>query len=466
MLTNVGYRRWNYVLLIASLSAIGVATIYPFNFSIPESLSIRSILAAFNYSSSVKDYVQNILLFIPLGVSLAAIASHRRYSIGSIIIIGCLLSGAVSSAVELTQLFLPIRVSNLTDIVCNSLGGLVGVVLYCWRKDLSEFAIGIIKADPRRLSLKTLWLAIFGYCTLVAVAIWFLIVNANLSNWNENFYLAVGNETTGDRPWNGYLNSLYLSDRSLTRSQVAAALENPDRFFDSVPTIVDLESTDGHLSSLNSGRFDLFWNDDLSISDSLAEIKTNGNLTAEGSGVLLNSKRWLQTAQPVFSVNEQLKKSNEFSLFLDLATNDLTIGGPARIITISDGIYVQNLLVGQSGQDLVFRLRTPITGSDPTQPEFFLPDFFKDYSDRQILITFADGELAFYLNREEQYSFKFNPSVSFYSYLPWNIANWRVNLQQQNLTKYRQFFYFIIIVPLIVLFGELTYFFLLKLLDD
>lgn len=456
MPTNVKYRRWYYVLLIASLSAIGVATIYPFNLTIPEHLSIKSILATFNYSSSVKDYVQNVLLFIPLGISLAAIASHQRYSTKAIIIFGCLLSAVVSSTVELTQLFLPIRVSNLTDIVCNSLGGLVGGVLYCWRRDLSEFAIGVVKADPSRLSLKSLGLAIFGYCTIVAVAIWFLIINANLSNWNENFYLAIGNEITGDRPWNGHLNSLYLSDRSLRRSQAVAVLENPDRFFDSVKTIISLESADGDLSAQNSGRFNLFWQDGLSTPD----------VIAEASGILLNSKRWLKTAQPVLSINQQLKNSNEFSLFLDLATNDLTIGGPARIITISNSIYVQNLLLGQAGQDLVFRLRTPITGSDPTQPEFFLPNFFNDYSDRQVLITFAEGKLSFYLSREEQYSFEFNPSVSFYSYLPWNIANWRINLKQLNTTRYRLLFYSIIIMPLIVLLGELTYFFFLRLLDD
>ena len=488
MLANVGYRRWSYLLLIASLSIISVATIYPFKFVVPQGLSVKSILESFNYSSSIKDYTQNILLFIPLGISLAAIAvakqvrrtqrsrrviaSHQRLSNWSILILGCLISAAVSTTVELTQLFLPIRVSNLTDIICNSLGGVVGGFLYCWRKDLINFAIGVIKADRRRLSLKSLSLAIVSYCTIVAVAIWILLINANLSNWNEDFYLAIGNEITGDRPWNGYLNSLYLSDRSLERSQVAAALENPDRFFSrSDNVIVSLNTNDRSVQ--NSEDLDLFWYD-VSTSDPVTKLKINGDYplgtlrdrVAESWGILLNKEQWLKTVQPVFFINQQLKNSSEFSLFLDLATNDLTLNGPARIITISDGIYVQNLLIGQAGQDLVFRLRTPITGNDPTQPEFILPDFFQDYSDRQVLITFAKRKLTLYLSKVEQYIFVFNPSVSFYSYLPWNISNWKVNLKELNTLQYQQFFYSIVILPLIVLFGELIYLFFLRLLYD
>ena len=466
MLTNVRYRRWSYLLLIASLSIIGVATIYPFRFVIPE-VSAKSILSTFKYSSSIKDYTQNILLFIPLGVSIAAIARDRRLSNWSILTFGCLIGAAVSTSVELTQLFLPIRVSNLSDIICNSLGGVVGVALYCWHIDLIKFAIGVIKVDRRRLSLKSLSIAIFSYCTIVAVAVWILLINADLSNWNEDFYLTIGNEVTGDRPWNGYLNSLYISDRSLERLHFSAALENPDSFFSqSANAIVNLKSCSDDFSLQNSEHFDLFWYDALSRSNPITKLKIDGDRVAEGSGILLNKERWLKTAQPVSFINQRLKNSGEFSLFLDLATNDLTLGGPARIIALSNSIYVQNLLIGQAGQDLIFRLRTPITGNDPTQPEFILTDFFNDYSDRQILITFAKRKLTFYINRVEQYFFVFNPSVSFYSYLPWNIHNWTINLKELNTLKYQQFFYLIIIAPLIVLLAELTYLFFWHLLYD
>ena len=446
---NVRYRRWSYLLLIASLSVIGVATIYPFKFVIPEGLSVKSILESFKYSSSIKDYTQNILLFIPLGISVAVIATHRKLGNWSIFI-SCSIAVAVSTTVELTQLFLPVRVSNLTDIICNSLGGLVGATLYYWRKDLIDFAIGVV-IDRRRLSLKSLSVAIFSYCTIVTMAIWILLVNANLSNWDEDYYLIIGNETTDDLPWNGYLNSLYISDRSLERSQAAIALDNPDRFFSRSDDLIISLNTGDDPSLQNSEHLDLFWYNALSTSK-----PTIGDRVVEGSRILLNKQHWLKTSQPASFINRRLKNSSEFTLFLNLATNDLTLGGPGRIISLSNGRYIQNLLIGQIRQDLIFRLRTPITGNLPLQPKFVLPNFFNDYSDRQILITFAKRKLTFYTDRVEQYSFVFNPSVSFYSYLPWNISNWTVNLKKPNTAQYQQFFYFIIVVPLILLLGKLT----------
>ena len=458
MLTNVRYRRWSYLLLIASLSVIGVATISPFRFAIPEGFSVTSILERFKYNSIIKDYAQNILLFIPLGISIAAIATHRRLGNWSILI-ACLIGAAVSTTVELTQLFLPTRVSNLSDIICNSLGVSVGAALYCWYIDLIKFAIAVIKVDRRRLSFKSLSIAIASYCTIVAMAIWILLVNANFSNWDEDFYLIIGNEITGDRPWNGYLNSLYISDRSLEQSHFNAALDDPDGFFARCDDVIVSLNTGDDPSLQNSEHFDLFWYNALSASNPITSDRVGS-----GSGILLNKDRWLETPQPVTFINRRLKNSSEFSLFLDLATNDLTLDGPARIISLSNGVYLQNLLIGQMGKDLIFRFRTPITGNIPLQPKFVLPNFFNDYSDRQILITFASRKLTFYINRVEQYSFVLNPSVSFYSYLPWNISNWTVNLKEPNIAQYQQSFYSIVVAPLIVLFGELIYLFFWHLL--
>ena len=63
----IGNRRWVYLLLIASLSLIIAATISPFNFVIPEGFSWEFIVEKFKFGSTIKDYLQNNLLFIPLG---------------------------------------------------------------------------------------------------------------------------------------------------------------------------------------------------------------------------------------------------------------------------------------------------------------------------------------------------------------------------------------------------------------
>jgi hypothetical protein len=217
--------RWGYLLFIASLTAIIFATISPFNFQIPGGFSAQFVLQEFKFASSVKDYWENILLFMPLGISLAMMLAPKQLSTPAILIVVCLGSILISSAVEITQFCLPSRVSNVTDIICNSLGGTLGGILYFWRSQIIQLLKGIVCRDFERLSLKSLLRAIACYCFLVMVSIWALAVNVNLSNWDDNFYLTIGNEVTGDRPWNGQISDLYISDRGLNPSEVQQVLK-------------------------------------------------------------------------------------------------------------------------------------------------------------------------------------------------------------------------------------------------
>ena len=461
---NVKSRRWSYWLLIASLSAIGVATIFPFKFVVPEGfLSVKFILEEFEYSSSIKDYFQNVLLFIPLGISLAAIATRQQRNIWIILAISCLIGAAVSIAVESIQLLLPIRVSNLTDIICNSLGSLLGAALYFWRGDSIEFAVGVVRLDRSKLSFKSLLMAIASYSLIIAIAIWILLINANLSNWDEDCYLTIGNGVSGNRPWNGYLNSLYISDRRLRRSPTAV-LQDPDTWLAQLPnTVIALQATPKHDFSLPSARrLNLSWQNTLSSQTNnnyFAEAKT-ADSKLERSAILLDREHWLKTEQPAWLLNQSLKQSSEFTILLTIATKDLSQTGPARIIALSSGVYTQNLLIGQEEQNLIFRLRTPITGDNSVQPQFSIPDLFDDYNYHRVLIIFARRQLTFYIDDlENQYSFVFTPSVSFYSYLPWEIINWTIDLQKFDLSQYQLIFYTIIFTPLIILTGVLAYLF-------
>ena len=501
-------RRWGYLLLIASLSAICVATIFPFKFVIPEGFSGQFIVNEFNFGSSIKDYWQNILLFVPFGIGLAVIVDRPQQSTLTrlILIISFLASAILSTTIELTQFFLPSRVSNLTDIICNSLGGTLGGIFYGWRSSIVRFIVGILTANPSKLSLKSLFIAIASYCTIVILAIWVLLISVNLSNWDNDFYLAIGNEVTGDRPWNGYIKSLYISDRSLTKSQVAQAFKQPDPFFEQLPTtIASLFTKKRNYRKEDSNYLpDLLWqNTSSSRSERISKGVPKGihfdisfrkprlfkagycspqnNLTSrtnslssnleaiqhgdrQFSGILLNSKQWLKSEEPAFDLSQKLKATNEFSLFLTVASKDLNQIGPARILALSDGIYGQNLIIGQEGTSLSFRLRTPITGSNANQPEFIVPNVFNNYGTRQILITFAKRKISFYIdNIDERYSFIFTPYISFHSYFPWDKTNWVINLENINSSEYSLIFYLIVTIPLVILLIITSCFLLLKL---
>ena len=230
MTQSTGYKNWGYFLLIASLACILVATLSPGEFSGISNFSWGLVFEKFNISSDVKDYWQNILLFLPLGISISLIVKPRQQS-WWLIAICFVVSAMVSISVEMTQLFLPTRISNLADILCNSLGGAVGGVLVYWRISIVRFLVGILTHNRTLLSLKSLIMAIATYSCLIVFAVFILLINVNLSNWHDDYYLAIGNEVSGDRPWQGYINSLYICDRALNQSEIERAFDSSDNYF-------------------------------------------------------------------------------------------------------------------------------------------------------------------------------------------------------------------------------------------
>ncbi|MCU1337864.1 MAG: hypothetical protein JWO19_3445 [Bryobacterales bacterium] len=75
---------------------------------------------------AILDAVLNVVFYIPVGA--AAFASFRRRSriaFAAALALGTL----VSLTVELTQLSIPTRVGNLVDLLCNSVGTLLGAMV-------------------------------------------------------------------------------------------------------------------------------------------------------------------------------------------------------------------------------------------------------------------------------------------------------------------------------------------------
>ncbi len=82
-----------------------------------------------------EDIAVNVLGFVPFGffyfVYRTGVRPGRNFFNALLTV---LLSGAISAAIELIQVFLPSRSSSLTDLICNIVGGVIGVVaasLYC-----------------------------------------------------------------------------------------------------------------------------------------------------------------------------------------------------------------------------------------------------------------------------------------------------------------------------------------------
>lgn len=96
----------------------------------------RSVLSApwipFNWDrSSLQDISINIVGFVPFGFIFAVFLCKMKHLRKSTLYLTTILIGlAFSLAIELIQVYLPSRDSSLTDVICNTIGTIVGLILF------------------------------------------------------------------------------------------------------------------------------------------------------------------------------------------------------------------------------------------------------------------------------------------------------------------------------------------------
>ena len=450
----INRRKKNYILLII-LIGITVATLYPFNFTIANHFSLPEIVEKFSLASNITDYVRNILLFIPVGIFLAASINSKKYSFFKRIVISFLVSIILSSNIELLQILLPTRNSCLCDIICNSIGGTLGAILYCYRENIFALVNAIVTNNYEQVSWQFLLTVVIGYCLTLTVAIWLLIANVSLNNWNDDYYLAVGNEVNGKIGWDGYITSLYISDRDLNPDEIAKAFSKTHTFFvqlpSSIASFVFIPEQQTY-RDLNQQLPELVWQKIPSNSKN----KIDRDRARDKLGIKFDNKNYLITKDPASVLSKRIKQNDRFTIGLTVAAEKFNKVGPARIVSFSKNQFYRNFMIGQEGQNLALQLRTTTTKKTANKPTFIVPNVFSDRAWHQILITYAEREINIYIDHQNnKYTYKFLPATSIHLYLPWYTDSWRVNLAELNIGKLRATFYGIILLPLAVLIRAL-----------
>ena len=123
--------------------------LFKLQFRLSDIDSGRSInLIPFYYSTSVggklhfKEVWNNILIFVPFGVFLSMLASRMKLRIKILIIFG------ISLFFEMMQYILAIGMTDITDVMTNVFGGIIGIELY-------EFLLKIVKDRQKTDTLIT-----------------------------------------------------------------------------------------------------------------------------------------------------------------------------------------------------------------------------------------------------------------------------------------------------------------------
>ena len=270
-------------------------------------------LHTINFDFDTTDFYNNILLYLPLGVALS----------GSSWWITVLCGFLLSTSAELLQVVYVDRIPSPMDVTSNTVGALIGWLLaILWLRLTSHPATKL--RVPRPLAVMSMLFALVGTATLVRHQ-----PASDFSNWDPRFHLAVGNELTGDRPWEGSVADFTIYSFAMPPSQISA----------------------------------------------LARSCTPAALLPPGG--VLPPMHAARPGQPLLSMKDEqslfhtLVSRNQLTLLVWMRTGNLEQSGPARIITYSQNDFQRNFTLGQMQNTLTFRLRTPASGGNGTNPALY-----------------------------------------------------------------------------------------------
>ena len=358
-----------------------MATLYPFSFE-GRGGGLRDLLIIGRGRSGERDVLYNILLFIPLGFGLGRllIAEMQRRWITSLGV-SVLVSFGLSYAIEALQIHMPSRFSSIIDVLTNTTGGMLGLFFFLlWYREVRS-------APASTFVKKHLLLLSLGYIGMVFLVTSYFSYDNSFNNWDKDHTLLLGNEATGDRPWQGCIIRAYIANRALTQKEVSR-LNSREEPVDSFVNAL-----------LVSYRFTGRENDLNRFSDLPALVWRGASPGLhKDTAVCLGPDHWLETTGPAVFLAERLSATSELTVWVTVKTDRETQSGPARIISLSADPGHRNFTLGQQGRDLHIRLRTPLTGLNGAQPPLVVRDVFATDNVLDIIVTYNRAVLSVYID--------------------------------------------------------------------
>jgi len=376
---------WSNRILLLSLLGIAYLTQFPFRFD----FSVTTIFHRYPFllATSVKrpyflDFFLNILLFVPFGFGLSARARKKGKGRWTSFLMALILGALTSYMVEVAQFYIPERDSGWEDVFSNTMGSLVGFLLF-------ELCGGaLLVAASKCESLFDTWLSPRWTAMLLIVyfAMWFAVSiplqnQTRLSNWDPRCYLFVGNDASSQHLWKGQISRLQIWNRALPE-QAIQALKNGTSgndissgllgsydFTDS-PPFRDQENLLPPLQRITARP--LIHNRDISDSD---------------------SPSWLSSRIPVENLTREIMKSSQFTVHIVVRPPEAFEDSDGYIVSLSQSESNVNFHVREEGDFLVLWIRNPLS-ERRSKLAWYVPGAFEEGKQRDIVASY-DGSDAF-----------------------------------------------------------------------
>jgi glycopeptide antibiotics resistance protein len=427
---------WSNRFLIAALVGILFLTLFPFRFDFQSKLpggTSPFFLGNGAKAGGFADAFLNVLLFIPLGFGLTEKLRERKIPRAACFFIVYAAGAFLSYAIEITQIYIPMRDSGWEDVFTNSTGSIVGFLVY--------ELLGALVID----SLSKLEMAFRARLTLQRTAallavyflLWFTVSGifqrqTRLSNWEPGGLLVVGNEATGQSPWQGRVQRLQFADQT---SPDAAAIDLTSGHSAQEPTFA--WRADYDFSSPTP------FQDSKQFLPSLSWIPA-APLSQNSNGVTLDGKSWLTSRVAVADLVDGIRKTNQFSLHIVCAPAQPHTGN-GHIISISRSPWFSDLTLRQEESSLVFWFRSPLSIKRAILA-WYVPNVFTDAQERDILFSYNGADLSLYIDgRKIKRPYRLGPGTA--------LARLVHQVRPAELEGYNDIYYALVFFPVGIIFG-------------
>jgi hypothetical protein len=209
------FRRPAYVVLALGVIALALATLTPAGDQSTES----AFQCVFCGERALADALVNVILYVPLGLGLALVGVRPRQAV----LTGCV----ISTAVEVIQIALPGRDSSIGDVLANTSGTAIGVLLV--------MTAGLWFVPPKRVSGR---LAL-GWAVGVA-AVWGLTGCMLTPSFPRTVYHGQWTPDLGHlEQYRGRVLQVRIGDGEVPPWQAENSAKLRERLLEGVPTVVE-----------------------------------------------------------------------------------------------------------------------------------------------------------------------------------------------------------------------------------
>jgi VanZ family protein len=120
--------RLAWILAVAYLLVIAYASLLPFRgWRVPPDEILHFLIASWPRFITLQDVIVNVVAYVPLGL-LLSVGWGTRHGPARGAAAATLAVLALSLAMELAQMFLPVRIASNVDLIANGIGGLIGAM--------------------------------------------------------------------------------------------------------------------------------------------------------------------------------------------------------------------------------------------------------------------------------------------------------------------------------------------------